>query len=227
MGFLQSKAGRAGRGVREFLENLRAERVDSIRLTSASTDEPDDDDEDTRPEPKKPIVAKPKRKARAKKKSKAKKTQAAESPELIAATIARDLAKARATGAGTHTAGMSEPTTPRLRMTGQHFAATARPEEFMLAGMGYQNREEFDAHQRMAEHVKAQAQAHPSTPQERHLSDLNIPHQSSPQSVAVLRDSVKAAALAGKPRELPPQMFRSFRTERNSGPFDGGSGAAA
>jgi hypothetical protein len=198
MGFLQTRDGRAGRGVREFLENLRAERVDSIRLTSASTDEPDDDDE-----PKKPIE---RRKAKAKEKP-----ADTDDAALAAARVARDIAKAKAQGTGTRVVALSEPRTPRLEMHGQHFNRS-NERELLLASHGFNSEDEFEAHAKLAAHIRDQAQAVPSD---------ELPRV----GLTGLRDQVKKNAQRGTNRPEHPG-FRSFRSERNSGPF-GGEGSAA
>jgi hypothetical protein len=188
-------------------------------LTSSRADD-GDDDEDTRPEPKKPIVAKPKKK-RAKAKEKPADTDDA---ALAAARVARDIAKAKAQGTGTRVVALSEPRTPRLEMHGQHFSRS-NERELLLASQGFNSEDEFEAHRKLAATIRDQAQAHPSTPMQRNLDAQGIPWRSSPESVATLRDAMRATALSDKRPEHPG--FRSFRSARNGGPFDGGSGAAA
>jgi len=133
--------------------------------------------------------------------------------------VERDRAKRKALGLDTRLVALSEPRTPRLEMRGQRFTS-ADPVAFQRAGFGYNSVEEYEAHAKLARRIRDQAQAAPATPMERHLDALGIPWRSSPESLAMLRDSVKATALSGKPRELPASMFRS-RNEGGSGPFGG------
>jgi hypothetical protein len=177
-------------------------------------DEPDDDDDTD--EPKKPIERKAKGKSKSKK-AKAKKAKAVEAPELVAARIERDVAKARATGAGSYTAGMSEPRNPRFEPRGgSHFAPAARPEEFILANAGFSHPAEAEAHGRVARAVRDRVQAAPG---QRLTDGLPV------TNLASVRDQARKNALGGNGAALPPGMFRAFRSERGSGPFDGGAAA--